>query len=535
MPKTNVLFKVRRFSNKWVIQSFTVKEKVIRFRDVELKTTNFVDVLKWDQIDHHLRYVYLKENTQSIKGFAMKNIEEEEGETEFFVDNLKVIVKLKAVSSELLKVMEVKKEESYSCYMSIDIEEVPCDGSKVKKVLSVNHNNNNEEKTPSKQQRRHIDTPQLHPLPKLRSLRRPKKLSDSESEYKPTSDRQKSAVPEYVPSVSSSADASNEHAEYHPEPLSGSRENLLHYTPSSKKNAAKRGINSPVFGSTKKIKKKDDSQSDSESLAETLDNVSISKKNDLFGSDSENEATGDVAAVKKDLSLESLERKYGEMDPPKQKTTRTAKPRTKTSKASSSSSSTVQTSIHKYAEGSDVASRKAKKDREREIAQAERIAEHEKRMERINAERVEMEKVTEFFKEQIQKQRGPQFEQKLVFPHFTLDQIKEKFEIYRETFVEMIKTVKAKPRPTRSALYTAIFGIVDTDVIDRMSDTLHENFPPNEVNIKNWSHDALIADYLLPEWVVMLFRDEFNLDETEARQRIHWQSTLNDDSGEFQF
>lgn len=529
-----------------------------------------MDVLKWDAVHSHIRQNYLRDNMKQIKSFSLKNNQlEVDDETKCYVENLVITIKLKPTTSALLDIMDVKADEAYGCHLQISIEESAYDpGKLLLRTTDRTTTPDNGERTPMK---RRVATPL--PKPKLRNL--PSRrynadaASDDESEYKPTNDNQKGAiVPEYVPSASANDMAMTEHQEYRPEPLNGNaNDNLLQYTPTNTRTVKRRSENtqSPtIIPSTKKKRQDVIHLSDSqESLVDTLDNVSISGKpsnlgnssqQDLFGPDSDNEGKNE----EKDSSFDALQKKYGSMETPPAEKKATQRrmfggggglskpgPSTGTSSKSKSlrpkkeaNSNFLQTSIDKWTNKNTVypktsektdtrkpENRKTRKALEREAEIASKITAMQKKKERIDAEREEIEQTNNFLHQQIEQQQQrpiPIFDEKLPFPTLSLDDLERKFELYRTDLSKLIKTVKKGQKAQRSLICNHVFRLIDHELLLEMSEVLHTNFSQEFHNLS--SHDKLVSDLLIPEWVLMIFRDEHNLDENEARERIIWQS-----------
>lgn len=522
-------------------------------------------MFKWDQIESHIRFSYLRENALQIKAFSLKNTKENDVETKGHVENLVLSIKLKSISNDILGVLDVKADESYGCYLQIGIEEVSYDPGKFLRTEKTRSD------TPDKSERTPMKTRPGTPLPKLRDLpSRRFNVDDDELEYKPTNDGNGggSKVPEYVPSTTGGMDVAMIEQEYRPEPLNGlSHKNLLLYTPSSRKSVKRRKEETPSpisIPSTKKKRSDGGNVSDSQdSLADTLDNVSISgkpstqkAKQDLFGPDSDNESK----KVKKDSSFDELEKKYGVMDPPVEKKGAipkvaqagsskagfsrgsTLKPlKTKITKPKKDEdTTTVQTSMLKFTNKDSIIAEKAERVKSRRAVMrdtktANKIAELQQKRDRIDAEREHIEQTNDFLDNQIEQQRqAVEYEEKLDFPTLTTEELEQKFEMYRNDLTKLFKHAKKYQKAPLSNINTAIFTVVDNDILDQMSDILHNNFTPKDkYEFHHFSVDQLISDFIVPEWVLMLFKDEHNLEENDARNRIRWQSNQTDQTESF--
>uniref|UniRef100_A0A336L6X7 CSON005908 protein n=1 Tax=Culicoides sonorensis TaxID=179676 RepID=A0A336L6X7_CULSO len=568
MANPHLILESHKINQKCMIFSFRIKEKLGTFNGKEYKTIHYLDIIKWDAVMNLIRTQYLPEKIGILNKLSQDDTyDSDENESKLYLENLLLKLRLKPVTNALLDVMNVKKSESHPCYLIVSIEE-------------INSNNNilcpMTNKTPAK----HEETPTKNnermgtPLPKPRNLRSRNRsvlgsYRHNDTEYQPSNKCNQDAMPEYIPSSTTNTDEPIPGQEYQPAPLNGrTSDNTLSYVPSTVNDGAEKPVEkrrkhtqpSPDRNnsSVKKIKSVV-SVSDSDSLAETIDNISISSKptktNILFGSDTsdEDQKMDSKDTEQKDSSFDALQKKYESMKLPKLKTPKKlpklfggggiAKPSTSrktVTKSKASQYGTLQTVLDPYMtkntnspenspENTESNNNNKQKTENRKPKHARKekeiqknIAAFKEERAKVEAERDKMRALNQLIVQQVTKPSVNEFP-KLVFPIISKDDLQKSFDNYRSHLIKLHKVTMKGNKLQRSSIFQKIFDIVDTEIIDEMTVILHNNLEKS----KNYKlcHDDVIADLLIPEWVLKVVMEAYDLEENEARDRIDYQSS----------
>lgn len=511
-----------------MIYLYRVKEKTAIFCENSYQTFHYLDAFKWDAIETCIRNEIISNNLKQIQKYHGKH----KKATKIYeqVENLSLSVEIKPVNSALLEVLNITSDDSYKCYLDISVEERQTNDEALADTPAK------PETTPMKER---IGTP----IPKLRRYpsRRHRFREDDDSEYKPTNNNNTHTVPEYVPSATGLDKKLSDALEYTPEPVNAAAASL-HYTPSAKNGDGKRRteeLHSPVnLRSTKK--KKADVISIESSISETMGCGKAGKKvQALFGDDSESDGKDDSP-----LTMEELMKKYNNMQTPEVQSGFENKPdssrttSTKTTKfkgitLKKGTSGRLQQTIEvwmktKGQKTEDEAPQNPTPRTETILIDddtANRIATLQKRTNSIVGEFKGIKEKNERLGEELnKKQTLKTYNSTLNFPHFTHQELEQKFKFYSNDLATLFKSSKKHQKLQASDLAQSVPGFVEAEVLDYINEIVQNNFVKDKDEFRNISRDSVISDLVVPEWVFMMFRDEYNLLESEARDRIKLQA-----------